>query len=156
MTIARHLKWYLDHESVEYDLVHHPRSDSSIEAADLADVPRDQMAKCVLLEDERGYLMAVLPASRRVAFDKLRRLTRRHLEMALEFELEERFEDCEIGAVPPIAGAYGLSAVVDTSLLGKPDIYFEAGDHEDLVHMKGAKFLNLMKGAQYGDFTRPN
>jgi Ala-tRNA(Pro) deacylase len=42
--------------------------------------------------------------------------------------------------VPPVAGAYGLPAVMDESLEGFKDIYFEGGDHRTLVHLSGQNF----------------
>ena len=70
----------------------------------------------MLLEDERGYVMAVLPASHRVDLKKLRRKLHRKLELATEEELGEIFRDCEIGAVPPLGAAYGVPVVYDDHL----------------------------------------
>ena len=44
--------------------------------------------------------------------------------------------------------------MIDDSLLSAPEIYFEAGDHEGLVHMDGAAFLVLMTGARHAHFGR--
>jgi Ala-tRNA(Pro) deacylase len=58
------------------------------------------------------------------------------------------FKDCEVGAVPPVAMAYGLATYLDESLASQPDIYFEAGDHEALIHMRTEQFLSLMEGTE--------
>jgi Ala-tRNA(Pro) deacylase len=112
------------------------------------------VAKSVLLEDERGYLVAVLPASHRIRIRELTEQLERSLELASEPELGELFQDCEPGAVPPVGAAYGLPTVVDDSLLNAPEVYFEAGDHEDLVHLSGVEFLSLLAGARHGRFSR--
>ena len=39
--------------------------------------------------------------------------------------------------MPPVGPAYGVLTVVDDSLPRDGDLYFEAGDSEDLVHMTG-------------------
>ena len=44
------------------------------------------------------------------------------------------------------------SAPFISALNWAPDIYFEAGNHEELVHMSGAQFRALMKGADLGEF----
>ena len=54
------------------------------------------------------------------------------------------FGDCEMGSVPPVAGAYGLTAVMDDSLESFDDIYFEGGDHRTLIHVTGRDFHHLM------------
>jgi Ala-tRNA(Pro) deacylase len=55
--------------------------------------------------------------------------------LASENELEQLFEDCVAGAVPPVGEAYGLDAVVEPSISGQRDLYFEGGDHATLVHV---------------------
>ena len=101
MSIAPRLKWYLESHHVDYELVHHRHSASSMESARTAGVPSGRLAKCVLLEDERGYVMAIIPASCRLELAEVERELDRHLELASEAELGEIFAGCELGAVPP-------------------------------------------------------
>jgi len=154
MTISARLKWYLDSHGVKYELVPHSHTGTSLGAAQAAHVPGERLAKSVLLEDERGYLMAVLPASRRISLRDLEEQLERHLELASEAELSQLFLDCDIGALPPVGAAFGIPTVVDDSLMNAPDVWFEAGDHEDLVHMRGIEFLSLLTGARHGRFSR--
>jgi Ala-tRNA(Pro) deacylase len=156
MPVARHLRWYLDRNGVAYDVVHHRHSASSGESADAARVPREKLAKPVILEDERGYLMVVLPASRRVDLRELRAKLQRRLRLAVEPELREIFYDCELGAIPPVASAYGVPALVDRSLLGQQDLYFEAGDHEDLVHLSLRDYLRILQAVEFADVSEAN
>jgi Ala-tRNA(Pro) deacylase len=139
---------------VNYEIVPHAHSGTSLGAARAARVPGERLAKSVLLEDERGYLMAVLPASRRISLRDLEEQLERRLELASEAELSQLFRDCEVGALPPVGAAYGIPTVVDDSLMNAPDVWFEAGDHEDLVHMRGREFLSLFMGARHGRFSR--
>ena len=154
MAIAPRVKWYLESRGVEYELLAHPHTISSQETVEAAHVPGERMAKSVVLQDERGYLIAVLPATHRIALRELAEQLERHLELASEQELGRIFQDCEVGAVPPLGGAYGIPTIVDDALMNAPDIYFEAGDHEDLVHLRGVEFLSLLRGAQHGRFSR--
>ncbi len=150
MGMATRLKWYLDSHKVCYEIVHHAHSSTSIESAHAAQIPEGRVAKCILLEDERGYLMAILPASCRIDMKALREFLHRSLELASEAELEIVFADCEVGAVPAIGRAYGIPAVIDDSLMRMPDLYFDAGDHEDLVHLSGSAFRALLSGSAHG------
>jgi Ala-tRNA(Pro) deacylase len=43
--------------------------------------------------------------------------------------------------------------VVDESLTHCTDVYFEAGDHTDLVHVSGPDFLRLIETAPRGQFS---
>lgn len=49
--------------------------------------------------------------------------------------------------------AYGTQTWLDDSLLAHPDVYFEAGDHQELVHMSLAQFVDLMADARRGHFA---
>src|SRR5689334_21207018 len=129
MPIAASVREYLRHEGIPYDTVTHSNTHDSSHSAQAAHVSGDQVAKCVLLEDENGYLMAVLPASHRLDLQAVRYELDRPFEMARENEIIELFSDCEPGAIPPLAPAYGIEAVVDKSLADISDVYFEAGDH---------------------------
>ena len=54
---------------------------------------------------------------------------------------------------PPLGVAYGVPTVVDDSLAREGDLYFEAGDREDLVHMTAAEFQGLVADSRHGAFS---
>ncbi len=154
MTIARRVADYLTEQDADFDVVSHPHSATSMESAQLAHVPGDRIAKSVVLEDDRGYLLAVLPASCKVDLGELHRQTNRNLGLATEYELGALFEDCEPGAVPPFGNVYEMDTIIDDSLAEQSDIYFEAGDHEQLIHVSAETFEMLMGDVQYSEFGR--
>ena len=147
MGMSTRLKWFLDSRGIRYEVVPHMHTSTSRETARVAHVPADRLAKSVILEDERGYVMAIVPASCRVSLEALEVELNRRLELATEEELHEIFRDCELGAVPALADPYGIPAVVDHSLWDLADVYFEAGDHEDLIHLTGSEFQRLQQHA---------
>jgi Ala-tRNA(Pro) deacylase len=153
MSIAPRLKWYLDACGVRYDVLPHPHSSTSRETAHRAQVPPERLAKPVLLEDERGYVMAIVPASHRVDVERLSVQLHRDLALAKEREITALFHDCDRGAMPPLGGPYRVPTVYDDALAACPEIYFEAGDHEDVVHLPGAEFLRLLEGSLHGRFS---
>lgn len=154
MPIASRLKWYLDTHHIEYELIRHRHTTTSRGSARAANVPEGRVAKCVLLEDECGYLIAVIPASCRLQLDEIEALLGRHLELATESELARIFTGCERGAVPPLGAAFRIPTAIDQSLLRLPDVYFEGGNHEELVHVTGRSFRILMEGSHEGRISR--
>ena len=118
MPIARQLQWYLDASGVPYEVLPHPHSSSSRETAREAHVPAARLAKPVLLEDERGYVMAIVPASHRVDLVRLNHQLHRTLELAKEREITELFHDCELGAMPPLGGPYRIPPCTTTPSKG--------------------------------------
>ncbi|NOX75225.1 MAG: YbaK/EbsC family protein [Gammaproteobacteria bacterium] len=154
MAVATTLQDYLDRWGVKYDVVPHSRTDSSLKTAESAHVSGEKLAKCVVTEDYRGYLMVVVPASHQVEFSLLDDQLDRRLALATEQELTDIFSDCELGAIPPLGEAYGIDVALDNSLLNCGDVYFEAGDHTELIHLSGDDFRDLMAGAERGQFSR--
>ena len=71
MAMAMRLQDYLDRWGIEYEMVKHPHTGSSLETAEAAHVSGEKLVKCVLTEDYKGYLMVVVPASHQVEFDLL-------------------------------------------------------------------------------------
>ncbi len=153
MAICRTVTDLLHSRHALYTVVPHSHTHSSRETADAARIPADQLAKAVVLADELGYLMAVVPGSRHVSTVRLSELLGRRLELASEGRIAPVFRDCSPGAIPPIGPAYGMDTIVDDSLVGQPVVYFEAGDHEQMIRVDGEVFLSLLKEARHGQFT---
>lgn len=153
MTVSASVTQILIHHGAEYDLVTHPKSHSSLESADAAHVPKDHIAKGVLLKDDDGYVLAVIPADEWVDLRRIKRELGRDLRMASEREVDECFNDCDPGAVPPLGEAYGLETILDESLTNLSSIYFEGGDHEHLIRLDGDQFNALMVGVRRGHIS---
>ena len=108
------------------------------------------------MKDTDGYLLVVLPSDYHIELHILNQVLRQQVEMATEAEIAVLFPDCDVGAVPPIGQAYGIKTIWDpnTSLGKEAQVYFEAGDHEHLVHVSGRQFHELMATAERGEFSR--
>jgi Ala-tRNA(Pro) deacylase len=153
MAIAITLEQYLQDQDIDYDILYHNKTRTSLETASVAHISGDCVAKTVILEDESGYVMVVVPASHQLDMSRVHEQMSRPLILAHEYELPRLFSDCELGAIPPIGDAYGVETLVDDSLAEQPDIYFEAGDHEALVHVDAENFDYLTSDAVHGHFS---
>lgn len=149
MSIPASILEHLNRAGVHYGVVRHPHSSSSMRTAEVAHVSGEKLAKGVLLKDADGYLLAVVPATHHVRIGHLHSQLGRELEAAPEEDLAAVFPDCEVGAVPALGPAYQLDTVVDESLRGEAEIYFEAGDHEELISVKGSDFETLLGDARF-------
>jgi Ala-tRNA(Pro) deacylase len=151
MFISETVTGFLKRMRVDYDVVAHRHTGTSIATARAAHVNPEAVAKGVLMFDPEEYVLALVPASRRVnrwAVEGL--LDVRSMQFADEREIPLFFGDCDTGAVPAIGAAFGLTTVVDDALLNCRDVYFEGGDHEHLVHLDGEEFAQLMAGEPHG------
>ncbi len=153
MAIAGTIRRYLKDKGIDFDVVVHPHTTSSLLTAETAHIDPAKIAKGVALEDEHGVLLAVLPASRELDLHILENQIGRRLRLVREARLPELFPDCQVGAVPALGPAYGLDTIVDESLRTQDEVYFEAGDHEELIHVREDQFEKLMAGSQFQYFS---
>lgn len=154
MAMAITLRDYLKDLDVDYQVLPHDYEVTSSRIAQQAQIKGDQLAKAVLLKCDSGYRLAVVPSTAQVDLGKLSQMLHERLGLAGEDEIEACFEDCETGAMPPLGAAYGVEVCLDDNLSRQHDIYFEAGDHQNLVHMSGTVFSTLMADAPHGDISR--
>lgn len=154
MGMAITMREYLESSGVPYETVAHPRETTASRIAQQSHVAGDLLAKAVLLTGESGYMLAVLPSTCRASLADLSRMLDERVGLATEQEIDLNFRDCDHGAVPPVGQPYGLPVCVDEALDAVSDVYFEAGDHETLVHMRGEDFRRLMADAMHGRFAR--
>ncbi|MEJ2686423.1 MAG: YbaK/EbsC family protein [Gammaproteobacteria bacterium] len=155
MTMTPTLSRYLSRTGVPYDLVDHSHAETARGEAAAGHVPADHTAKGVLLQDDRGVVLAVVPASHWLKLDTLCSTLNRELTLVPEQDLSTTFPDCVAGAVPAAGPAYAVDTVLDEALLGLANVYFEAGDHRQLVHVDGDGFRALLAGARTGRFSHP-
>jgi Ala-tRNA(Pro) deacylase len=155
MTIAAKLKKYIDREGITYDTVAHHRTATTRQSAVAAHIPGSTLAKSVLVHHELGYALAVVPSTHRIELSALQGVMDKRLGLASEEETVTVFDDCDIGAIPPIGAAYDVPVILEDSLADADDIYFEGGDHRTLVHVSGKDFRSLTKDARQAHFSNP-
>ncbi len=140
------LKEFLDSAKVEYTVLEHSPVYTAQEVAASAHVPGRKLAKTVMIKLDGEMAMAVLPASERVNFDRLKEATGAgKVELASEQEFKDRFPDCEVGALPPFGNLYEMEVIAAPSLAEEVEIAFCAGSHTELIRMSYADFKRLVK-----------
>ncbi len=149
MSIAPRIQQHLSRIGVDYSLISHPKSESSADSARFAHIPAEQVAKGVMTYSvgdtgEKNYRLCVIPSSHRLVIHWLNRHLNGDYHLVKENELPRLFEDCDEGAVPALGQVYGLPVIWDLKLMDLGDIYFESGDHLNLVHLDHGSFLQLM------------
>src|SRR6516165_2111777 len=153
MAIASTLQRYLAGKNIEYDVIAHEPTMSSTRTAEACRISGDRLAKAVLLRNDSGYILAILPASHHLRLSDVRRALGYDVDLAKEHEIDQLFKECAHGAVPAVGECYGLDVIVDDSIEEQPDVYLGAGDHSTLVHMSHTQFARLTEEARRGHFS---
>lgn len=154
VSIATKIQLHLEESGVVYETLRHAHSETSQETAESSHVPGDHLAKGVLLEKQDGtHVLAVLPATYVVHYSEIEARCDSPVRPASKASLGDVFDDCEVGAVPPFGTLYGLPTLVEETLFERDPVYFEAGDHEDVVRVSANDFRNLLAGAEILSFS---
>jgi Ala-tRNA(Pro) deacylase len=137
---------YLDSHDIKYVVISHSVAYTAQETAAFAHVSGKAVAKTVIMKIDGELAMAVLPASVNVDPSQLRTAAgAKSAELASEEEFQDRFPDCETGAMPPFGNLYGMPVFADESLTRDKEIAFNAGSHRELVRLSWEDFERLVK-----------
>jgi Ala-tRNA(Pro) deacylase len=125
---------FLDRAGVPYEVLEHERTQTAAAEARAAGMPAADVAKTVVLRDEAGVRLAVIPADHRLDLRKVKReLGSKGLRLVTEREMEREFSDFEVGAVPPFGPMFHVLELMDERLLEHDQILCGGGDHEHAV-----------------------
>ena len=140
------LRNFLELEKVPYVHETHRTAYTAQGVAQEEHVPGKMVAKTVVVKAGDNFALAVMPATARADFAKLKSvLGANDLRLATELEFTGLFPDCEVGAMPPFGNLYGVPVYVDAALAQDKEIIFNAGTHQDTIRMRYTDFELLVQ-----------
>lgn len=143
-TLAK-LKQYLEQNNAPYEVILHEEVYTAQELAQALHTPGCELVKVVIVKVDGTYRMAVLPASRRIDLEALKKYWNAEaVAIASEQEFKNLFPETEIGAMPPFGNFYNIEVWVDTGLTTDEHITFNAGTHYKAVRMHYRDFERLV------------
>ncbi len=153
MTTLERCLQFLDKSHVSYAHTKHSRAFTATEVAFAEHLSPHKVAKTVVYATAQGYGLAVLPADCRVNMQTLGAFVNDPaIRLGSEAEMTQLFPECEVGAMPPLGVLFHLPVIVDTSVAEQEFIAFNAGTHQDVIHMSYGDFRRLVNPA-VGKFT---
>lgn len=147
MSVSKRTKEFLDSQDISYEVIQHTPAYTAQEVAAVTHISGSEVAKVVMVKVGEQFVMAVLPASKRLDLSALQQTiaSKEHPRLAGEKEFGELFPDCELGAEPPLGNLYGLPVVVAQSLAEDEQIAFNAGTHREIIKMAYEDFARLVQ-----------
>jgi Ala-tRNA(Pro) deacylase len=145
MPLSR-LKEFLDSHQVKYVTISHSLAYTAQGIAALTHIPGKDLAKTVVVKTDNTMAMAVLPASCHLDVELLRKAAAaKTVEIASEMEFQDKFPDCETGAMPPFGNLYDMRVFADEMLARDAEIAFNAGSHRELVRLAWDDYARLVQ-----------
>lgn len=140
------LREFLDEQGIQYSAIPHQVAYTARQTASVTHVPAQELAKTVMVKIDGVMAMAVLPAAYEIDLSLLRTATgARSVNLARESEFQDRFPECEIGAMPPFGNLYRMTVYVNESLTKGEHISFNAGSHYEPLQISYADFERVAK-----------
>ena len=137
---------FLDEAAISYEVKEHPPAFTAQQMAAVEHEPGKFVAKPVIVKADGEYMMCVLAACSKIDLGALKnQLGAKHVELALEKEIGEMFDDCELGAEPPFGNLYDLPVIMDKALEKDDHIIFQAGAHDQAIRMSMDDYRKLVK-----------
>jgi len=143
MLMPQRLESHLNAKHVRFSMIFHPPTDSAQMSAAAMHLPGKEVAKAVALQAGKREILAVLPASYRINFEKLSAITGANVRLMDEERYSELFPDCERGVIPAFGELYGVPVYLDEALAEDPEIILSAGTYHDSVLMGNVDFVHL-------------
>jgi Ala-tRNA(Pro) deacylase len=133
---------HLAERGVAFQVIPHRRAFTSLQQARELGVAAEAVLKTVALCSGGKYVLAVVPASRRLALRRVREaLGDPGVRLASEAELQADFPGYALGALPPLGSLLGVPVMVDPEVLGHERVLFAAGTETESVQVTTAELF---------------
>jgi Ala-tRNA(Pro) deacylase len=131
----------LQTSGIAFTVLRHEPVYTSEQAAAVRGVPLASGAKALVLKAGEAFVLAVVPADRKLDSKKARvALGSRSIRFASREEVEQ-LTGLQPGSIPPFGSLFGLPTYCDPALGESASINFNAGDHSISVQMAYADYV---------------
>jgi Ala-tRNA(Pro) deacylase len=137
----------LQASGVAFTVLRHEPVYTSEQAAAVRAVPLASGAKALVLKAGDAFVLAVVPADRKLDSKKARpALGSRSIRFASREEVEQ-ITGLQPGSIPPFGSLFNLPTYCDPALGDNASINFNAGDHSISVQMAYADYVSVERPA---------
>ncbi len=142
-SIFDQLQVRLAQAGVVFTVLRHEPVFTSEQAATVRGVPLSSGAKALILKAGGGFVMAVVPADRKLDSKKARAaLGVKELRFATREEVEQ-LTTLQPGSIPPFGSLFNVKTYCDPALAESVNMNFNAGDHAISIQMSYLAYLTV-------------
>lgn len=115
------------------------------EIAQISHVSVKKLAKPVMVKINNKLAIVVLLGNIKIDFEKLKKaMDAKQVELVREYEFQEQFPGCELGAMPPFGNLFDMDVYVSDELKDEKEIAFNPGTHSQLVKLAWEHYEKLV------------
>ena len=150
MPVPKQIINYLDKRGAKYAIVTHKKVYTAYDAAQTLKRKLDEIAKNLLVKTNKGFVLVLLPASKRLDLNKLKKLMNakgmgvKKVEIPKEGVMVRLFK-VKPGALGAFGSVHELEVYMDKNLQKVKKAIFPTGSFTDSVEMAMKEFEKLEK-----------
>src|SRR3989344_4354597 len=150
MAIPKQIINYLDKRGAKYAIVTHRKVYTAYDAAQTLKKKLDEIVKNLLIKTNKGFILVLLPASKRLDLNKLKKLMNAKGKGIKKVEIPKegvmvRIFKVKPGALPAFGSFNDLEVYMDKSLQKVKKAIFSSGSFTDSIEMALKEFEKLEK-----------
>lgn len=157
MGIPKSVENYLNKNKYKYQVVEHKTVYTAFDKAQTEHIKPKEIAKTLVIKADSKYVLAVVPADKKLDFVKLKKTVNDHykraagkvkvksikkVELAKEVWMKKNILG-KIGATPPFGKLLNLDLFVDRAILGGKKIQIGSGDYENSIVLNVGQFKKI-------------
>ncbi|MBD3360145.1 MAG: hypothetical protein GF365_05595 [Candidatus Buchananbacteria bacterium] len=148
MPVPKKIQNYLDKKGAKYAIVTHKKVYTAYDAAQTLKKKLDEIVKNILVKTDKGYIMVLLPASKNLDMEKLKKLINakgkgvKKVEIPKEGVMVKLFK-VKPGALPAFGELHDLEVYMDKNLQKVKKAIFSSGSFNESIEMAIKEFEKL-------------
>ena len=143
MPIPKKTPNYLDKNKIKYEVVEHKTVFTAYDLAQTLKMKLPEIAKTLLVKIDSGLALAVLPASAKLDFNKLKKLAKAKKVGLPKENLMKTKLKIKPGAITPFGKLHKLPVYFDTALKRQTKILVGSGSFEESIKLTPASLIKL-------------
>lgn len=143
MPIPAKVKKYLDKQDIDYDEIVHKTVYTAFDAAQTLKKELKQIAKNLLVQVDKTYVLVVVPADKKIDLAKVKKAFKAKKISIPNEKLMIKVLKIKPGAISSFGKLHQLETLVDKAMLKTKQAVFSTGSFTDSVFMKVKDFIQV-------------